>query len=441
MMPFIWRTLFALALAASVSLGGTTMSVAQDESDAKAEAAEAAPSLSPQLTSPTVGTDELTHLLVPLTKDELQELAAQWLLIAKEKTHEIADTQIQVLKAEGDAENTLREKLTELATERKKLFARFSMVIDSLEKKGGDEAAIADFRAYRNAIIVEETRTADAETLMAEALAWTTDEEGGISLAKNVGIIVISLIVLWFVARLIRRGVRKWIGRVPNLSLLLQAFLVGIIYWLVLAVGLMVVLSGLGIDISPVFALIGGASFIMAFALQDTLSNLASGLMIMINRPFDEGDFVDIGGVAGTVKSVSIVATTVTTPDNQIIVVPNKSVWGNVITNVTTSPTRRVDLVFGISYEDSIADALAVMERVVQAHPLVLPNPEPVIKLHELADNSVNFVCRPWSKTSDYWAVYWDLTRQMKEAFDDAGISIPYPQTDVHIKSGPMSVS
>ncbi len=140
-------------------------------------------------------------------------------------------------------------------------------------------------------------------------------------------------------------------------------------------------------------------------------------------------------GLPATVKSVSIVATTVVTPDNQIIVIPNKNVWGNVITNVTASKTRRVDLVFGISYEDSIAAALRVMEETTQAHPLVLKEPEPVIKVHELADSSVNFVCRPWTRTSDYWTVYWDLTQQIKENFDAAGISIPYPQQDVHVKA------
>ena len=179
--------------------------------------------------------------------------------------------------------------------------------------------------------------------------------------------------------------------------------------------------------------MIGGASFILAFAFQDTLGNLASGLMIMINRPFDEGDYVVVGGTGGTVRSVSIVATTVTTPDNQVIVIPNKSVWGNVIANVTASDTRRVDLVFGISYDDSIPDALRVIEETVKAHPLVLADPEPVIRVHELAASSVNFVCRPWTKTADYWAVYWDLTHRMKEAFEAASITIPYPQQDVHI--------
>jgi small conductance mechanosensitive channel len=218
------------------------------------------------------------------------------------------------------------------------------------------------------------------------------------------------------------------------LSKLLQAFLVTVIYWLVITIGLMIVLSALGIDISPAFALIGGASFILAFAFQDTLGNLASGLMIMVNRPFDQGHYVDVGGVAGTVQAVNIFATTVVTPDNQVIVIPNKNVWGNVITNVTASETRRVDLVFGISYEDSIAEAARVIEDTVKNHPLVLDEPEPVIRVHELADSSVNFVCRPWTKTSDYWTVYWDLTQQVKERFDAAEISIPYPQQDVHVR-------
>ncbi|MFC6639908.1 mechanosensitive ion channel family protein [Sulfitobacter sediminilitoris] len=188
-------------------------------------------------------------------------------------------------------------------------------------------------------------------------------------------------------------------------------------------------------NVTPLFAMIGGASFILAFAFQDTLGNLASGLMIMINRPFVEGDYVLVASVGGTVQSVSIVATKVTTPDNQVIVIPNKNVWGNVITNVKASDTRRVDLVFGISYDDSISDALRVIEETVKAHPLVLTEPAPVIRVHELAASSVNFVCRPWTKTADYWTVYWDLTHRMKEAFVDAGISIPYPQQDVHIRT------
>ena len=161
--------------------------------------------------------------------------------------------------------------------------------------------------------------------------------------------------------------------------------------------------------------------------------------MIMLNRPFDEGDYVDVGGTAGTVKSVSIVATTVTTPDNQVIVIPNKNVWGNVITNVTASATRRIDLVFGIGYGDDIPTAMRVMQETVTAHPLVLSDPQPVIRVHELADSSGSFICRPWTKTVYYWTVYWDLMQQMKENFDAAGVSIPFPQRDVHLHQVPAA--
>lgn len=396
------------------------------------------PTVPQEILAPDIAIDELALRLTPLTIAELAAAAEAWRDIVKDKTEELVSVQIAANNAKDDdndaAAEQAREQLAKLAEARGALFDRYSTVVNSWEKKGGNEDAIAEFRAYRNSIIVEETRTADFETLMARALAWSTAEDGGIALAISIAVILAALFALLFVARIIRRMVRKYIVRVPNLSKLLQVFLVGLIYWIVLAFGLMIVLSALGVDISPVFALIGGASFILAFAFQDTLGNLASGLMIMINRPFDEGEYVDIGGVAGTVKSVSIVATTVTTPDNQVIVIPNKNVWGNVITNVTTSETRRVDLTFGIGYDDDIETAHRVLEEVVSAHPLVLKDPAPVIRVGTLGASSVDFIVRPWTKTVDYWTVYWDLTRQVKEAFDAAGVSIPYPQQDLHIK-------
>ena len=397
-------------------------------------ARDAETGLTHEVLNSAIDSQELDLRLIPMTKPELELLAEKWLEIVREKTEEVMSAQIAISRTEGAVEDAARKNLADLALERGLLFDKYSKVISALEKKGGDPALVSEYRAYRSSVIVEEKRTADIETLVAEALRWAADREGGVQLVIQIGIIVSSLFGLLIAAKIVRRFARKWIGHVPNLSKLLQAFLATLIYWVVLAVGLMVVLSGLGIDISPVFALIGGASFIMAFAFQDTLGNLASGLMIMINRPFDEGHYVDVGGVGGTVKSVSIVATTVVTPDNQIIVIPNKNVWGNVITNVTASSTRRVDLVFGIAYEDSIPDALRVIEETTKAHPLVLDEPKPVIRVNELADSSVNFVCRPWAKTSDYWDVYWDLTQQIKENFDAAGISIPYPQQDLHIK-------
>jgi small conductance mechanosensitive channel len=189
----------------------------------------------------------------------------------------------------------------------------------------------------------------------------------------------------------------------------------------------------LEINIGPFLAAMGATGFILGFALQGTLSNFAAGLMILIYRPYDIGDFVSVAGASGTVSAMSLVSTTLRLPDNQVVVIPNNSIWGGIITNATGAETRRVDMTFGISYRNEIEKAQAILERIVKDHPLVLASPEPVVRLNELADSSVNFVVRPWVKTGDYWTVYWDVTRQVKEEFDRSGISIPFPQREVHV--------
>jgi len=180
-------------------------------------------------------------------------------------------------------------------------------------------------------------------------------------------------------------------------------------------------------------ALIGAAGLVVGLALQGTLSNFASGMLILIYRPFDEGDIIEIDGVNGTVHSMTLLSTSIRTFDNQHLVVPNNNIWGTTIVNVTGSRTRRVDLVFGIGYGDDMAQAEKIMLEVVTRHELVLEQPAPVVKVNELADSSVNFVCRPWVKTENYLDVYWDITRQVKEEFDKQGVSIPFPQRDVHV--------
>lgn len=401
--------------------------------DGDAGAAEV--ELAPELIDPGILTEALAYRVIPLTQSELDPLAQAWLGIVQSKTAEIAERQVALLNDPSAATDAAYQELARMVEDRARLFERFTMVVNALEGKGGDPAVVSELRAYRDSVLFNETILASPKAIALAFLTWLTRDDGGLEIAKGIGIVVLSFVTLLFVSRLARGFARRWLQRVPNLSKLLETFLIGVVFWIVLALGLLFVLAALGVNVTPLFAMIGGASFILAFALQDTLGNLASGLMIMINRPFDEGDYVLVGGVGGTVKSVSIVATTVTTPDNQVIVIPNKNVWGNVITNVTASDTRRVDLLFGISYEDSIEEALRVINAIVRAHPLVLQEPEPTIRVHELGASSVNFICRPWTRTGDYWSVYWDLTHRVKEAFDEAGISIPYPQQDVHIKT------
>jgi len=404
--------------------------------------APAEPALPAAVTDPGVDPEILQLRLVPLTKAELEEAAAAWLGIVKAKTAEVADTMVAIAEAGDTVPEAQRERLARLMAERKSLFDSFARVISAWSLKGGDDAAIADYRAYQNAIFVDEVRTSDFQTLFNRAGEWAMSPEGGVELLIDVLVILLAFAALVIAARFVRRIARRGIGRVAHLAKLLQGVLVVVVYWLTIAVGLMVVLSALGVDISPLFAVVGGASFILAFALQDTLGNLAAGLMIMINRPFDEGDYVDIAGTAGTVKKMNIVSTTITTPDNQIILIPNGKVWGNIITNVTGSALRRVDLVFGIGYQDSVEKAQALFEAIIAEHPLTLSDPAPTVRVHALGESSVDFIVRPWVKSADYWTVYWDLTRAVKERCDAEGISIPFPQRDVHLhQAGPAGLT
>ena len=394
------------------------------------------PAFPPGLDDPEIALDELQLRLLPLTVDELAALSEAWQGNARAATEAVVDKIVEIRDAGAAATEAQRAERIALAEARAQTFDRYGTVVTSLETKGGDPDLVASLRAYTAAIAIEGSARMTPRELAESWVNWLVSPEGGLQVAARIGIIAVAILGLLIVARVARGWARRIFGRIPNLSKLLQGFLAMVVYWLVITFGLMVVLSALGVNITPLFALVGGASFILAFAMQDTLGNLAAGLMIMINRPFDEGDYVTVAGVGGSVKHVSVVSTTVTTPDNQVIVIPNSKVWGDVITNVTASDTRRVDLVFGIGYDDSIEEAQAVLEEVVAAHPAVMHDPAPVIRVNALNESSVDFVVRPWVKAVDYWDVYWDLTRQVKEAFDARGITIPFPQTEMRIRDG-----
>jgi len=388
------------------------------------------------LDDPNVELEEFFLRLLPLTAAELSALAARWQEIVRGQTDAVVEATIESQKKPGGPTQEDVDGIVELTQQRGAGFDRFSAVFNGLEKKGGDEAEVAAYRAYRNAIVVEEKQRASFRTLAGQAIEWLWDADGGIEVARNVGVVAIAVLGLFLLARLIRAYARRLFKRIPNLSKLLQSFLAMVIYWLTIAVGLMVVLSALGVDVTPLFALIGGASFVLAFAMQDTLGNLASGMMIMLNHPFDEGDYITAGGTAGTVRSVSIVSTTVVTPDNQIIVIPNSMVWGDVIVNATASELRRVDLLFGIDYADDPDQAMQVILDVAASDERVLKDPEPWVRVTNLGDSSVDLTARLWCKAEDYWELKFALTKEVKAAFDANGISIPYPHSVEINKAG-----
>ncbi len=300
-----------------------------------------------------------------------------------------------------------------------------------------------DTRLYRTQLL---TATRDissglldfgvAVNLLGQALkkvtGWLVDIGPGylVKLLLFVGIL--------FVFRFATRTVRIWLEKALdasnlNLSQLARRMIVTTVSNLVMLFGILVALSQLGISLGPLLAGLGVAGFIVGFALQDTLGNFAAGMMILLYRPYDMGDLIDVGGVFGKVDKMSLVSTSLLTLDNQLFVVPNSKIWGDVIKNVTAQDTRRIDMVFGISYSDDIPKAESILEDILQSHDKVLDTPESIVRLHTLGASSVDFVVRPWVKVDDYWDVYWDVTRTVKLRFDEEGVSIPFPQRDVHV--------
>ena len=243
-------------------------------------------------------------------------------------------------------------------------------------------------------------------------------------------IVFIARKIANIVQRLVERGLDK---AKLQLSELLRRMVINVARGAVIVLGVLIALSQAGISIGPLFAGLGVAGFVIGFALQDSLSNFASGVMILVYRPFDVGNLIETAGVRGTVSHMSIVNTTVLTLDNQTIILPNNKIWGDVIRNVTAQNLRRVDLIFGISYTDDIPKTERVLQEILDNDERVLKDPEPIVRLHELGDSSVNFVVRPWVNMDDYWDVYWSVTRAVKIRFDEEGISIPFPQRDVHL--------
>lgn len=325
----------------------------------------------------------------------------------------------------------LIKNLTELRAEKNHVLDRFNLVLTNWETKGGDGT---ELHLYASALSGTNVDLTDSNAAWLTIKGWALSQDGGLRWLANIIKFILALLFIYFLSSTAGKLTDAALNRNSNnLSTLLKAFIKVSVRRVILVIGFIVSLTLIEINVAPVLALIGAAGLVVGLALQGTLSNFASGMLILIYRPFDVDDIIEIDGVNGTVHSMTLLSTSIRTFDNQHLVVPNNNIWGTTIINVTGSKTRRVDLVFGIGYADDMEKAERIMLDVVNKHELVLKSPEPVIKVNELADSSVNFVCRPWVETKNYLDVYWDITRQVKEEFDKQGVSIPFPQRDVHI--------
>jgi small conductance mechanosensitive channel len=252
---------------------------------------------------------------------------------------------------------------------------------------------------------------------------------------KLVGALVLAVVGMW-IARRVRGGLEAQLGR-SGLDATLVPFVAAMVYWGLVTFIVIAVIGVVGVPTAQFVAVIGAAGLAVGLALQGTLSNFAAGVMLLIFRPFSVGHWVEVAGTAGSVQEISVFSTILHTADNIRVTVPNAQVYGQTIRNYTANPTRRIDFVIGVGYDDDLQVAKDTMLRVLTSDDRVLEDPAPNVQVDGLGDSSVDFVVRPWCRTEDYWALRWDLLRALKEELEAAGCNIPYPQRDLHLFQAP----
>ncbi|MDD1782902.1 small-conductance mechanosensitive channel MscS [Enterovibrio sp. ZSDZ35] len=280
--------------------------------------------------------------------------------------------------------------------------------------------------------MTEQNAAHAVEKTATEAMHWlASNQELMIQYAMNILTAVLILLVGHWIVKKVAGSVGTVLKK-RNLDQTVVDFIENMARYVMFTIVLIAALGRLGVETASIVAVIGAAGLAIGLALQGSLSNFAAGVLIVTFRPFKSGDYVEVSGVAGSVASIQIFSTVLTTPDNKMVVVPNGTVISSPITNYSRHETRRIDFVIGVSYKADLQKTKEVLTRVVMADERVLKDPEPTVGVHALMDSSVNFVVRPWVKTADYWGAYFDLMQAIKEELDKEGIEIPFPQMDVH---------
>ena len=280
---------------------------------------------------------------------------------------------------------------------------------------------------------VEETANAAdkaATYFTPEKISEYTDMaiSGGLKLLAAIAIFFIGM----WVSKLIRKIVRNSLTK-REVDATLVSFGSSLLYYALMVAVIIAAIQQIGFQTTSLVAILGAAGLAVGLALQGSLSNFASGVLIILFRPFQVGDVIEAAGTVGSVKDIGILVTTLHSPDNKKIIIPNSAVMGGTITNITSEATRRVDMTVGVSYSDDLDKVEGIILDVLKADERVLGDPEPQVVVGELADNSVNFTVRPWCKKEDYWGVFFDFQKTIKQRLDEEGVSIPFPQQDVYM--------
>lgn len=375
-----------------------------------------------------------------MTKSEIEVEANAWFKLLQEKAQEISDTEIAIQTGEeggqiGGAVDTEKEKLvvrsTKLKTEQSNLVNRLKAVLDAWDDKGGEPDT---YRQYIDAVSGIEFGLGDTGELVLRFTTWLQSPEGGISLGLNLlkfsGILIAAVVIAPKVGNI----ADKALERINNLSNLFRGFAVMVIRRSVLVVGALLALASIGVNLGPILAVVGGASFVLAFALQDNLGNFASGLMLLITKPFDVGDEVKIAGYWAYVDSISIASTKLKDFGGNIVTLPNNTVWSSDITNYTHADIRKLKLAINIKFNQDVEQLRAMWLDLASSHPQVLKSPQPsIFPWNETYDYHIWVGLQAWSKTDDYWGVYVDLLKSLQKRLEEENIELAAPVQEIKI--------
>ena len=317
---------------------------------------------------------------------------------------------------------------------------RLRGVVEQLDRlKGNTTEMRRVLIEERGSLALSLVDTDIATVLYAEASAKFRDwlASSGINTLISAVLFIVILIAARWLAGMARRITERALRHSDqSISQLLKEMLISMAGTIVFLIGVLVALSQVGVSVTPMIAGLGVVGFIVGFALQDTLSNFASGAMILAYRPFDTGDFISAAEVEGTVKKMNLVNTTVVTIDNRVLVIPNSKIWGGVIMNFTGQHLRRTDMLYSVSYSEDLDHVQRVLEELIAADERFLTDPEPIVRVKQFGDSSIDFVVRAYARTEEFWETVWALNKAVKQRFDAEGITIPFPQRDVHLPAG-----
>lgn len=386
----------------------------------------------------TIPTDELALLVKPLTLSELETEASAWQLLLQEHAQELADLEIAI-KQEGEEtsdsiHNRQLVQVTALQTEEAAIIDRFNTVLDALERKGGDPAS---YRTYIDAISGIELDLTDTQGVRIRLMGWLTSPEGGIRL--GIGILKFGsiLLVALFLSPRLGRLTDTLLSRVEAVSGLFRGFATMIVRRGVLVLGALLAVASLGVSLGPILALVGGASFVLAFALQSNLGNFASGLMLLVSKPFDVGDEVEVAGYWSYIHSISLANTKIKDFDGNLITIPNNTVWGGNIINYTHSDIRKLALPIHVKFTEDLNKIYEMWSDIANSHPKVLDDPAPSwFPWNAHYDYYIWVGLKAWARVDDYWTVYIDLLKELQVRLDEAGIELASPTQDIRLQQG-----